>query len=498
MEENELNDNKVTNLLKKIPLWLVIFLISAINFVSFDTWPNEENNFTMARHFLNPDWIPNSFSLQQWPGTNFIYWFIAGTGLKFLSFGQLAFFARLINYLLYAFPLAKIFKELKVSPIIALLILQIFFFKQEYMAGEWIWKGFEGKTIAYFLIFWSFYYLLKSAYYKVAIFAAIATYCHVLVGGWYFVGIGLFLLISRNKFIDTLKVSLVYLLITLPFIVYLGNFVLSGDSVESDPSANWIYVFYRNMHHLVPTLKNHFWQNDWPFITIMFLSLGLLFKRWFQHELHHKISLLLVAYNIILLSGIALTYLDKDGSILKFYVLRMSSISLLLELILITLFITEKVQIGAHLKLPTTIIQVSALTLMVYFGFQKNLKEWEVTPQEAAYLEFVEYVKSNSKATDKFCFINYKDKRENVRFIADAERDRLVSYKMVPEGDNAILEWYERIQERDQLSEDVSGFIQLASRYQLNYLVSKIPIENNASFKLLFSNSIYHVYQLRN
>ncbi|MGB3469044.1 MAG: hypothetical protein WBA74_27410, partial [Cyclobacteriaceae bacterium] len=84
----------VNNALDNVPLWLLIFLISILNFVSFDTWPNEENNFTMARHFLNPDWMPHSFSLQQWPGTNFIYWSLAGIGLKILNFGQLAFWTR--------------------------------------------------------------------------------------------------------------------------------------------------------------------------------------------------------------------------------------------------------------------------------------------------------------------------------------------------------------------------------------------------------------------
>ena len=497
MEKDRLNDRPIERVFDRIPLWIFIFLLGAINFVSFDTWPNEENNFTMARHFLNPDWLPESFSLQQWPGTNFIYWFIAGVGLKFLNFGQLAFWTRLINYLLYAFPLSKIFKELKINPLAALILLQLFFFKQEYMAGEWIWKGFEGKTLAYLFIFWSLYFLLKSSYYKVSIFAALATYCHVLVGGWYFVGVGIFLLIYKMPFVKTFRIALLYTVIVLPFIIYLGNYILSGESVQSEPSANWIYVFYRNSHHLVPTMKDHFWQNDWPFVALMIFSLGLVIKRWFQDELQHKISLLIVSFNLILLVGLLMTYIDEEGTILKFYVLRMSSISLFLELILITLFLIDKIKINKKYVIPVALFQVAVLLTMTYFGLQKNLQDWKYSENEQAYDAFVSFVKANSKSSDKFCFINYKDKRENVRFVADAERDRLVSYKMVPEGDIAILEWYNRIQQREKVERDISAFEQLSKTYDLDFLVSKVPLESKNQLELVYENKIYFVYRLR-
>ena len=84
-----------------------------------------------------------------------------------------------------------------------------------------------------------------------------------------------------------------------------------------------------------------------------------------------------------------------------------------------------------------------------------------------------------------------------MRFIADAERDRLVSYKMVPEGDDAILEWYQRILERDEVAADVSKFADLSKKYQLNYLVSKSPIEMGLEYNLLYSNSIYYLYKAK-
>jgi len=373
-------------------------------------------------------------------------------------------------------------------------LLQIFFFKQTYMAGEWIWTGFEGKTLAYLFIFWSIYYLLHSKYLKMAVFAAIATYCHVLVGGWYFVGISIYLLLSGYVFRKTLTNVLIYALITLPFIAYLAYFILSGDGVESVPTANWIYVFFRNRHHLVPTTKGHFWQNEWPFIALMIISLIFLFKKWFKNEQLNKIARLVVSYNIILLLGIILTYIDTQGAILKYYVLRMSSISLLLELLLVTLIVIHYFRLDIRWNKPTAIAQYISLSILLYFGISNNIEAWQTSSSETAYWEFVEFVKENTEGTDKFCFINYKDKHENVRFINDANRDRLVSYKMVPEGDNAILEWYNRIQLREEVSNDLHKFKSLSSTYQLSFLVSKIPVASD-DLKSIYSNELYYVYQ---
>lgn len=485
------------NIEKVLPLWFLIFLISALNFVSTDTWPNEENNFTMARHFLNPEWMPDSFSLRQWPGTNFVYWTIAGFGLKFLSFGQLAFWARLINYLLYAFPIAKIFKTLNIRPIIALLILQIFFFKQTYMTGEWIWNGFEGKTLAYLFIFWSLYFLLKNKTDKTAFFAALATYCHVLVGGWYFAGIGLYLILSGRNLMQIVRPCLIYLLAALPFILYLANYLLGGQKVDSDPSADWIYVFFRNSHHLVPTLKDHFWHIEWPFVLVMFLSLGMLFQRNFYNSGHEIIAKLVVVYNLILLAGLLITYLDKEGTLLKFYVLRMSSLSLLLTFILIAI-ILQKVNLRRISSKPIfNIIQSTVLIILLIAGISDNVKKWKISPAEQQYFDFISYVRKNSAASNKFCFIHYNDKVENVRFINDAERDRLVSFKMVPEGDNAILEWYERILLRRKAENDTSLFPELAEKYTLNYLVSKKPVEAPENLLLVYQNPSYYLYKIQ-
>ena len=355
------------------PAWWWIFLLSAINFLSFETGNNEENNFTMARHFFNPDWMPQSFSLQQWPGTNFIYWAIAGFGLKFLSFGQLAFWTRLINYLLYAFPLERIFKKLNIPLLPALILLQIFFLKQEYLAGEWIWKGFEGKTLAYLFIFWSINFLLEDKLSRAAVFAAIATYCHVLVGGWYFVGVGIYMLISLTPFKTLLRTSSVYTAIAIPFVGYLAFFLLGGESVESTPTADWIYVFYRNSHHLVPTMKDHFWQHEWPFVALIVLSLFLLYRPFLNGVEGRKISKLVVAFNILMIAGLILTYADTKGSLVKFYVLRMSSLALFFELLWVAMLLLQTIKIPSGKRLLFNTIQVILFLSLAIAGFSKNL-----------------------------------------------------------------------------------------------------------------------------
>ena len=451
----------------------------------------------MARHFLDNSWLADSFSLQQWPGTNFIYWSIAGVGLKFLSFGQLAFWTRLINYLLYAFPLERIFRKLNIPLLPALLLLQVFFLKQEYLAGEWIWKGFEGKTLAYLFIFWSIDSVLDSRYYKAAVLAALATYCHVLVGGWYFAGVGLFLLFQRTPFKSLVLIAATYTAIAAPFVGYLALNLFGGESVQSDPPADWIYVFYRNLHHLVPTMKDHFWEHEWPFVAIIVISLILLYRPVLKDERGIKISRLVVAFNVLLIGGLILTYVDSKGTFLKIYVLRMSSLALFFELLWLTMVLRTFVKIPDARKRVALIALAVLLVIAAGAGVNKNIPDWTESKSEAAYREFIDFAKQSTAEGEKFCFIGYNDKNENVRFIHDGNRDRLVSYKMVPEGDVAILEWYNRILQRDALAADPLKFALLSAKYELSYLVSKNRLSTtDYDGELIYENPFYFVYKV--
>ncbi len=444
----------------------------------------------MARHFLDPSWMAGSFSLQQWPGTNYVFWTITGLGLKVFTLEQFAFIARMVNYLLYSIPLSKIFKKLEFGNLAMILLIQVLFLKQEYMAGEWIWKGFEGKTLAYIFIFWSILKVYESKLLHASILAAVATYCHVLVGGWFFIGIFGYMIWTEGLSQKTLRSVLIYTIITAPFIGFLVIHLLGGEIIQHEPSADWIYVFYRNAHHLVPTMKSRFWEHNWMYIILMICVVfgALLFK---AKDKDIKITSRLAAvFSTIILVAIVVSYVDQNGVFLKYYLFRMTTIVLFFTLILFVLLVNGKFNFFNH-AFGICITAILCI-LLIFTGAKRNMKNWLPDERLANYAEFVKFVRDHSSPADRFLFVGYNDKNENVQFIADTNRDRVVSYKMVPEGDDAIIHWYKRIKEREQFKQQPTLSSPIITNYGVTHVVSKNPLD--LKIDPLFSNSNYYVY----
>ncbi|MCR9252204.1 MAG: hypothetical protein NXI20_17390 [bacterium] len=481
---------RLDNLMNNVPTWLIIFLLSIVNFLSFQVWPNEQNNFTIAKHFIDPSWMQDSFSLNQWHGPNYIYWTIAGWGLKYLSFTQFGFITRLVNYLLYAIPLGKLFKKLKFSNFGVLLFLQIIFLYQDFLSGEWIWGGFEGKTMAYIFIFWSILMIYESKYLSAVVLIAVATYCHVLVGGWFFLGFLLFTFIESGLSKNLLKWSLLYSSTVAPYAIYILLHLLNSQTIEHEPSADWIYVFFRNPHHAVPTLAPKFWEHNWFAVFVMSTSLYWLKKGTTEH----KAQRLAASFNLIILSAIAISYIDEDGTLLKYYLFRMTTIALFFTLLALSIHLKEIFTGESVVTASIKLIKLCIILILVYQGVRINLDRNIPKDQKLAYDSFIEFAKRKTSDTSVFLFINYNDKSENIQFIVDAERERFVSFKMVPEGDEAIIEWYNRIQLRNQLQKSQRLSDDWIDKYGINYIVSKTKILDESP---VFENDFYHVYAIK-
>ena len=65
----------------------------------------------MAKQFINPEWISNSFTLTEFAGTRIAFQLIVGTLLQWVDFETMAFYGRLLNFALISIPLAMLFKN---------------------------------------------------------------------------------------------------------------------------------------------------------------------------------------------------------------------------------------------------------------------------------------------------------------------------------------------------------------------------------------------------
>ena len=162
--------------INKVNTAALLFVLISANYIGFGLMGGEEQYFAFSKQYMQNDWMPNSFCLNHPAGYKVLFQVIIGFLLKFISFGQLAFLSRLINYVFLAIPLSRIFKKLRFTNIETLVILQVgYFMHQSIWAGEWIFGSFEQKSIAYIFVFYALYQLLSGNYYRSILHVAIAT-----------------------------------------------------------------------------------------------------------------------------------------------------------------------------------------------------------------------------------------------------------------------------------------------------------------------------------
>lgn len=481
--------------INKIDSRLFIFVLLCLNLLSFQLYSNEEAYFPLAKQYINPDWIPNSFTFSEWVGTRFLFQNIVGIALKYFSFETVAFFGRLLNFLAFSFPLALIFKKFKISNIGIFVILQLFVLNtgmQAFFGQEWIFRAFESKTIAYVFIFYSLYYLFSEKYIKTAVFAAIATYFHILVGGWFFCFCGLYMLFSKLNFIQLLKSSIVYLLIVSPFIFYLGSHLETDGNIINGVNIDWVYVYFRNTHHTAPLMWRKFASDVLPRIIVSFgiFGLCLFYIRNNESSLVRKLNKAVIIILSMLFAALIINLIDKEGHILKFYLFRIASIGafctyLLLFLVLRSICRDSK----SYYKIKQFLFISFCLLFIMRIGRTVNTFVNPSVKNEL--IELADYVKSNTDLTDVVLWLD-KDEQS---FSRRARRESWVVRKFDPGGGKKIYEWYMRVNKRKDVMNDFSKLPELLSNYKIDYVVSRKKI-NSDYLKEKYHNDLYYLYMI--
>lgn len=486
----------IISAINRIDSRLLIFLILCLNLLSFAVQSNEESYFALAKQYMDTDWIPDSFVFSEWVGTRFLFQTIAGFALKFLSFEQLAFWGRMVNFLCFSFPLALIFKELKMKNIGILFVFQLFMFNmntQHFFGDEWIFRGFESKTMAYIFVFYALYYLLKNKYGRVALFAAFASYFHILVGGWFFVLAFVYVLINERNVKISLKTGFIYLGVVFPFIVYLGLYLNNDGSVINGVDIDWVYSFFRNPHHTAPMHRIRAMQSVLPRVAASFMLLlaSIFYFRKHPDENIRKLNLVATISLCMIFIGLIITYIDVNGRILKYYLFRISAIGAFCYFLLLFLFLRDKLQKRFNSNHLQVILFIFILPFFL-IGTVKNIsRQIEYSKKEKDLKELVAFVCDNTNPDDIYLFL---DKDEDT-FSRRTRRDAFVVFKFVPGGGEKIYEWYIRVQERKKLQEDIAYIDTIKEKYRLDYLIARKEIKHS-HLKKRYHDNKYYLYEV--
>ena len=479
--------------IERFPKYLLVFAILAVNFLSFDLSANEEQYMLFAKAFMNPDWI-HSVSLHEFPGARLLYQIILGFFLKYFSFENVLFFSRLILCFLFAQPISKLYKALKVSNVQILLHLPILFLlHQSLFAGSWMLLTVEPKGVAYVFILYAVYYFMRSRFGLMTLFLIIGSYFHVLVGGYAFIYlmIAVLLFSKRAESLKALKYAVVYLVALLPFVYYLR---LAVDKPTYTPSVDWIYTYFRSRHHTA-LFKDlgYFYSKHFYGVLLCFFS--LIFSIYLFRILKNDYLKRLNQFVFVSLAGVLLfvivAYFDTQGVLLKYYPFRINSLSTFILTLLVSTFIFLIVKSKYHLILHQIVVMLAVLFLL----------KMTVTTCFGMYKHFTNNAHKSLEATGEYIKLHTDKDAVILSFTGDLslsrrmERDRFVVYKFIPAEMNKIPDWYERVNFKRALAKNISLLRDRKVSYKIDYILSRHTLDTDF-LKLSYSDGSYYLYEV--
>ena len=473
---------------------LLIFLILASAYASFKLSSNEEQYMLYAKQFMNPDWI-DSWFLNEFPGTRLVYQYLLGSVLQYLSFETTTFIFRLLLCLLFAIPLGGIYRHLKINNVHVLFHLPILFLmNQSFFAGSWMFVTVEPKGFAYVFILFAIYQYLRSRYWLMLVYLVLASYFHVLVGGYAFMCLMLclFLFYEPAKRKQYLYIFLVYVLLMLPFAWYLSEAV--SNKVQYTPTVDWIYTYFRSPHHtalfkdLTYFYDKHFYGVIWSIMAFLF-CIYYFKKNRFKPIGKLNVFVLVSLFTVFI--GVIIAIFDREGVLLKYYPFRIVTVSTLLFTLIMVKFLFDSIKGEIVPVVQYLVIFMAAVGLMRFIqptllGMYRHFK----SDPYAAINDMSEFIKANTNKGDVIlCFGG------ELSLNRRTERDRFVVYKFIPAVLNDIPEWYERQRYKNELEKNFEKIIEKPDNYRIDYLLSTGKLESE-NLESVYSNGRYRLYKI--
>jgi hypothetical protein len=508
--------NDLVNKINRIDIRLLIFCLIFLNTFSLALNENEEEYFAFAKAFMNHDWIPGALSIRDLPGGRIIFESVIGWLLGFASFEQVAVFGRTLCAILFAFPLARIFKKVNLSNLEGLFILQVIctLTHQSFIGKEWIFGAFEAKAISYVFVFYSLSYLLDSRYFLSVLFSCFAVYLHILVGGWYSIILFAHLLISGTRPGKVLAYGLAFAAITAPLGYYLATrYLLDNPEIVNGIQVSQVYVYFRNHHHLDIIGQLHQWGSTAQAgVVLSIISCILCFRLYSGRRtpVIRRLSLL----NILLFGqqflSLLIALFDKKGLFLQYYPYRTSALSLFLMLIIVLILFKESGMSGpfrpaikpgqarpsAGPSMTVALFLAGCIALGLCVKVYKNigasreviLPGKETLARNALY----EWIRQNTPQ-DAVVLDLDKEVRHHLDFVRKTERDSFSVYKFVPTTNRLIYDWYVRVQEEKRVEDNFSYIHKLKKNYRVDFVLSQWPL-TDTGLQLAYQNNYYSLY----
>jgi len=224
-----------------------------------------------AKH-ATPEYLLNDWTLSQPWTTHYVFNAVIGPATRLMPLELVGWIGRLACWLLTTLALFRLGSRFQIPrAAIAFSVALWVLLGQAVVAGDWIYGGFEAKTVAYVLVLFALDAFLSERWILASALLGSAFSFHPQVGLWSALAVALTLLVMGRRLRTLLVVTFTTALFALPGVVP----VLSLLGSTGAPSAeDWqFFALVRSPHHLDPFA--------WPRRDIVLAYLIMLFN-WLQ------------------------------------------------------------------------------------------------------------------------------------------------------------------------------------------------------------------------
>lgn len=483
-----------------------VFTLS-LYYLGFVLAGNEEQYLGYARKFFDPSWMEGSDVFDDFPGSRILFQWITGFFLQHFSFEQVAFWGRLISYILVAFPLAGIVRMTGISNIAFLIWFPVFYLPQQSLfAGEWIFGPLESKTISYVFVLASLYFLLKEKDLHSVVLAIVAIYWHLLVGGWWAFYLFVYLVLRRTSLKKLIMLAGMFLLLFLPLLYFLYSGLIKDNSpIVNGINTNFIYVFFRNPHHIgLFASCSYFFHRH--FLRVIFAAgvfiVALLIRRSWKLGIVSRFNLLLliILSQVFISLGIAL--FDRHGYFLKYYPFRGNGVAMFLfqleGIIILSEFIRKRAWVSGDYIGRITGNNLTILTvLVVSYGFiiSGRIEKRMANHRHAQIARAIaEDLKREINQENEFLLLC--ENPDNILSIPRiSERKPFIVYRFIPTRAQQIAEWYQKVLLNRKVLDNPGLILSDSLLKNVSAVVSCRPLEGDF-LKIISQKDYLYLYKV--
>jgi hypothetical protein len=463
------------------PAFVLATSILLLRMAPIEWGQNEINYMNLALKSVAPERFPALSAIFDESEARFASFGLLGLLAKAFGLDGALVIGRLANIVAYAAALATLARAWRLSLVEITLGLVVFLVgSQNYFAGEWLFSGVEPKTLAYPAAIFAIAWASQGAGGRALSAAALATYFHFLVGGFWAMATLLLLAIRGTPLPRVARLGAIYAGTVLPLLLILIQERLlapAPDLSGLDLSLNQIYGAFRNPHHVAPFASVGSFRSWIPGIAEMAAASLSLALAWTTHSASRPLAAWLLALHGYLAVCFVLAFLDRGTHVLApFIIFRPNSLILLFALLFLVSWLHEVLPAAGERGL--TALALGALIVyapppLAYIALHvAQAKQIPITPHLTAVPEaMIKWLRETTgpKAVvvvEPTAATNWQTPW--IAFERRIDRPTLVHFKFVPTAPQDLARWYRLVRWREAVFVGACGRLE---EQPIDYLV---------------------------